>query len=138
MASTRGIRMLLGGIAASAALFAVPSLAGAVVYCVPNAAIDVSCDAGQGQGTIQAALDAAGSTTAVADTVRIGPGSYTESGLIYSSAVSTNIVTVIGAGTGQTLLTIPDTTGISTGLRVFAPSGSSVSSLAMTIPANAD
>jgi hypothetical protein len=136
MASTRRL-VLLGGIAALS-LFAVPAAANAVVYCVPNDAIDVSCTTGQGQATIQAAFNAAAASTAVADTVRIDAGSYSEANLDYSNTNSGNVLNVIGEGPAQTLLTIPNTTGNVTGLSISAPTGSSVSNLAMTIPANAD
>jgi len=46
-----------------------------VVICVPDDTIDASCSAGQGQTTIQAAIDAA--VTAV-DTVLVGAGTYNE------------------------------------------------------------
>jgi len=118
-------------------LFALPAAANAVVYCVPNDTIDVSCTSGQGQATIQAALTTAEGTTAVSDTVRIDAGSYGEANLIYNDTTPENVVNVIGDGPAQTLLTIPDTTGTATGLRIVAPTGSSVSNLAMTIPANA-
>ena len=136
MATTRRL-VLLGGIAALS-LFGLPAVANAVVYCVPNDAIDASCTTGQGQATIQAALTAAQATSSVADTVRIDAGSYSEANLLYSTGISTNTINVIGDGPTLTLLTIPNTTGSVTGLTIFAPLGSSVSSLGMTIPSNAD
>jgi hypothetical protein len=135
MASIRRL-VLLGGITALS-LLAVPALASAVVYCVPNNTIDpVNCQTAE--TTIQNALTAAANTHAVADTVKIGAGSYSEAGLSYNETSTGNTVNVIGAGTGLTLLTIPNTTGNVDGLLVVAPTGSSVSNLAMTIPANAD
>jgi hypothetical protein len=136
MATTRRL-VFLGGIAALS-LFAVPAVANAVVYCVPNDAIDASCTTGQGKATIQAALTAASSSTAVADTVRIDAGSYSESNLSYFETTPGNTVNVIGDGPSQTHLTIPDTTGLSVGLVVHAPLGSGVAGLEMTIPANVD
>jgi hypothetical protein len=130
--------MLVAGLAAGAALLVLPSLAGAIVYCVPNDTVDPSCDSGQGQATIQGALTAAQNSTTDADTVHVDAGSYNEAGLSYNGATSTNVLTLVGEGTGQTLLTIPDTTGTPTGLSITAPAGSTVSDLAMTIPANAD
>lgn len=119
-----------------------PAAASAVVYCVPNDAIGpiggTPCDPGQGQPTIQAAFTAAQASTGVGDTVLIGQGSYNEVNPTYSSATPANVINVIGAGTGLTLLTIPDTTGNAVGLSISGPPGSSVSDLAMTIPANAD
>src|SRR5215208_6052251 len=138
MASTRRIRMVIGGIAAATALLVLPSLAGAVVYCVPNDSVDPSCTAGQGQATIDAALTAAETSTAVADTVHIDAGTYSEASLNYFTTTSTNLLTLEGEGVSQTLLTLPDTTGNKTGLAVTAPAGSVVMNLAMTIPANAD
>jgi hypothetical protein len=108
MASIRRL-VLLGGIAALSA-FGLPAVANAVVYCVPNDAIHPSCTSGQGQATIQNAFNAAAASTGVADTVRIGAGSYSEAALTYNQTTATNVVNVIGAGTGLTLLTIPNTT----------------------------
>ncbi len=137
MASTRGTS-LIAGLAAVAALLAAPAAASAVVYCVPDDTIDPSCDAGQDQATIQGALSAAQGSNAVADTVRIDAGNYSETGLVYSSVVATNVLTVIGDGTAQTVLTIPNTTGVTNGIVIGAPAGSSISGVAMTIPTNMD
>jgi hypothetical protein len=137
MASTRRTPVL-AAVAATAALLAIPAVAGAVTYCVPNDSVDPSCDPGQGKATIQEALSAAQLSNAVADTVHIDAGSYSEAGLTYSSLSSSNLVTIEGEGTGATLLTIPNTTGLTTGLFVGAPAGSVVRNLAMTIPTNSD
>jgi hypothetical protein len=118
------------------ALLAGPAAADAVEYCVPSDAIALSCTLGQGQATIQAALSAAQASTGVEDTVRIAAGPYSEANLDYQSSVSTNVVHVIGAGSGSTLLTIPSTTGNVTGLQIIGPPGSSLTGIGMTIPAN--
>jgi hypothetical protein len=117
-------------------LLAGPAIADAVVYCVPSDAIDASCTLGQGQTTIQAALSAAQASTGVEDTVRIAAGPYSEANLDYQSGVLTNVIHVIGAGSGSTLLTIPTTTGTVTGLQIIGPTGSSLTGIGMTIPAN--
>jgi hypothetical protein len=137
MAVSRRIRVVIGGMAGAAALLVLPSLASAVVYCVPNDTIDPGCDAGQGQATIQAALTAAEGTSTVADTVHIDAGSYSESGLTYFSTDPANTVIVEGEGSAQTLITM-STTGLVNGLSVTASAGSVVRDLAMTIPANSD
>jgi large repetitive protein len=119
---------------AVAGLLAAPGLANAVVYCVPNATIDPSCQSGQ--STITAALAAAQASTGTADTVRIGTGSFPVNDTYTGTA--TNTVQIIGAGAGLTQLTLATTAGNARGLTVIAPSGSTVSDLEMTIPVNAD
>jgi hypothetical protein len=134
MASTRRRISFVVGMATAMCL-ALPAFASALTYCVPTDAADASCTAGQGKATIQDALTAA-QTNPGADTVHIDAGSYSEAGLLYFTNTATNTVAIEGEGTAQTLLTYPDSTGLVTGLAVFAPAGSSVHDLAMTMPAN--
>lgn len=132
MTSTRRIASLIG--ACAALMLVVPASASAVVYCVPNTSVHASCEVGN--PTVQNALTTAGGTGTVADTVRIGPGTFTEDGLIYFTATSANSVDVIGAGTGLTTLTRTGTTGTTSVLNFQAPAPSSVSDLRVAIPAN--
>ena len=130
--------MLIAGIAATAALLALPTVASALVYCVPNATIDPSCNVAQ--GTVQGALTAAQSSTAVADTVRLGPGNFgnpTVPAATYTGS-GANTLQLIGAGTSQTIWTMNNIAGSTTGLDLTAPAGSTISHFTMVITEDAD
>jgi hypothetical protein len=137
MALTRRRIAIVGVAAAMLGGAAVPTFAGAVVYCVPADNVDASCDPGQGHATIASALSAAQSSLTVADTVHIDTGSYSATGLSYSSANPANVLTLRGEGAANTVITM-DTTGSGLGMLIDGPPGSTVSDLAMTIPANVD
>jgi hypothetical protein len=97
---------------AVAGALTLPAAASAATYCVD----DPSCS-GIAQPTLQAALDAAKATGA-ADTIRIGP---TPAPLVGPfDSISSNKVTVVGAGAGQTVLA-PGAASDET-LRLWGPS----------------
>src|SRR4051794_28783415 len=141
MASTRRL-VLLGGIAALS-LFALPAVANAVVYCVPNDAINASCTAGQGKATVQDGLDAAEANVGN-DTVRIGSGAFTAptiAGFRYEAG--DGHVSIVGAGVGVTTLTHPPDPGgafhINNVLFLDGTGvGSSISNLTAAIPIPTD
>jgi hypothetical protein len=141
MASTRRL-VLLGGIAALS-LFAVPAVANAIVYCVPNDTIDASCTTGQGKATVQDALDAAEANTGN-DTVRIGTGTFTSAGISgFRYEAGDGHVSIVGAGEGLTTLTHqPDPGGafhINNVLFLDGTGvGSSISNLTAAIPLPTD
>jgi hypothetical protein len=140
MASTRRL-VLLGGIAALS-FFAVPALASADIYCVD--AGPVGCDHVGYTGSTglqQSLTDAAAHSGA--DTVRIGAGTYattSNAGFTYSS---TDPVTIIGAGQGNTVISVtapgsdPGSFTTYMGFSVFGP-GSTISALTATLPAPPD
>ena len=125
-------------------LFALPGVAGATVFCVDttpgvlvdNDSIDPSCEAPQ--GTLLSALLAAQGQPG-ADTVLIGPGSYTlaaapnEAETHYASSDVLHL-----RGIGDPHLTMGGTQGMQTGLSIEAGDGSTVEGFSMTIPANVD
>jgi hypothetical protein len=124
------------------ALFALPAMAGATVFCVDttpgalgdNDSIDPSCEAPQPSilSGLLAAQNQVGS-----DTVLIGPGSYTlpsapnESEVHYSSSDALHL-----RGIGGPHLTMGGTEGMQAGVSIFAGDGSTVEGLSLTIPAN--
>jgi hypothetical protein len=92
-------------------LLALPLAAAAALALAGSASADTYCVAAPGcsgtpVGGVQGGLDAA-KKHAGADTVRIGPGSYTASGLgfRYDDPSPANPITVAGAGPGNTTLT---------------------------------
>lgn len=93
------------------AVFAIAGVvdADAVTYCVTNPA----CPAGGvGEPDLQTALSTAGTSTAVADTILLGPGTFvgtTSARFLYGDGgFATNDVTIQGAGPDQTTLTETD------------------------------
>jgi hypothetical protein len=135
MATTRRL-VLLGGIAALS-LFGLPALAGATVFCVPNNAVDASCQTPEAD--VQAALDAA-EANAGDDTVRIGTGTFTAAGLDgFQYELGNGKVSIIGSGQAQTTLTHPPDPGggfhINNVLFLDGSAvGSSISNLTASIP----
>jgi hypothetical protein len=122
---------LLPALAATAAVAAVAAPAASAsgtIYCVN----DPSC-AGTVEPGVQQALDAA-SAIPGDDTVRIGPGNYSQDGgFLYDSAAFDNGVTIVGAGQGNTTLRMPgDSNASETVLSVN--DGSSVRALSIKIP----
>lgn len=94
--------MLLAGalvLPALPALVAAPAYAVDNVICVNTA---VGCD--QTVASIPAAIDAA-DNNAVPDTIKVGPGTYTDGP--YTLDGSVQPVTLEGAGAGQTVLALP-------------------------------
>jgi hypothetical protein len=136
MASTRRIS-LIAGVAAVVAVFALPEFAGATVYCVPDNTVDPSCQTPQ--AGIQSALDAAESN-AGDDTVRIGPGTFTGTPFNgFSYLAGDGRVSIIGAGQGQTTLTVPPDAGTTFTVNQVlglddSGGGSSVSDLSVALP----
>jgi hypothetical protein len=137
MASTRRI-LLLAVAAAAAALFVLPAIANANVYCVDVSGGD--CTNLEPAGAVQQALDDA-SAHGGADTVRLGTGTYSPpvpGGFHYSNA--SDAVSVIGAGQGQTAVTMstpgapPGSSTHYFGLEIFGP-GSTISDLTVNLPA---
>jgi hypothetical protein len=122
------VAIVLAGLASAPA-------ASAVVYCVPDDSVDAACE--MPQATVQGALAAAQGSGAVADSVLIGPGTFTES-LSYSTLNPANTVQVIGRGVGDTVLVPPNTVGANLHFVFQSPAGSTVSDLSKEIPANAD
>lgn len=118
------------------------------VYCVAASnpdSIDPTCTAGQGKTTIADALQAAYDHAGM-DTVRIGPGTFSEDNLLYfNTSGSDNGVHVIGSGkegapTGTTIARVtPMGNGVSV-LGLSAGGGETVtaSDLRVVIPANSD
>jgi len=134
-------------VAALAALWLATG-ASATVYCVDdtpgeladNGSVDASCETGK--ATIAEAVTAANSH-AGADSVLIGPGEFTLApsgniGVYYYSTEAANTLVLRGSGAGKTHLTMGSTSGYSTGLWLYAPAGSKVGDLELTIPANSD
>jgi hypothetical protein len=122
---------LLPALVATAAVTAVAApaaSASATTYCVN----DPSC-AGTVEPGVQEALDAA-SANPGDDTVRIGPGNYSQDGgFLYDSVAFDNGVAVIGAGQGTTTLRMPgDPKAYETVLSLN--DGSSVKGLSVKIP----
>jgi hypothetical protein len=107
---------------------ALPALAHAATYCV-NAP---GCS-GTPETTLQNALNAAMSSTTESDTVQVGdPGAPTSSGYVYTdSGVSTNEVSIVGAGPATTVLTRTNPGDV---LVVIGP-GSTISGLTLNMPA---
>jgi hypothetical protein len=141
MRSTRRFTLIAG--VAALAFCAMPALASADVYCVdtlPPPACDHTAYTGS-TGLQQALTDA--QANAGADTVRIGTGIYptvTAAGFAYSS---TDPVTIVGAGQGNTVITVtppgsvPGSLTFFNGFQVSGP-GSSIASLSVALPAPAD
>jgi hypothetical protein len=92
------------------------------VYCV-----NTTCD--HVEGSLAAAF-AAANGTAAADTIDIGPGSYTGP---FAATAGGGALTVSGAGTDTTTLTVA---ADSQTVLSFAASGSSVSHIHLQLPAN--
>ena len=103
-------------------------------FCVDINDVNV-CNADH-NGDVQGALDAA-KNHAGEDTVRIGPNTYSGGPYTYTSGPKVNI---IGAGTGQTELTIgaPAAMTIEVVLRVSGGVGSTVSDLTVDVPDDGD
>lgn len=124
------------GVAVGAMMLA-PGGAGATVYCVPDLAVDGSCETAHAD--VQAALTAADANVGN-DTVRIGVGTFTaptSDGFTYTTANGS--VAIIGSGEAQTTVDIPaDTSGDFTINNVFlidaSGGGSSVSNLTVALP----
>jgi hypothetical protein len=137
MTSTRRRIALIAVPAAMVAGLALAPAAGALVYCVPNNAVDPSCQTPQ--ATLQAALTAA-NANAGNDTVRLGSGMFTAAnsfGFTYFNGDGN--VSIIGVGQGQTTLTIPPDPGdmfyINNVLLLDdSGGGSSVSNLTVSLP----
>jgi hypothetical protein len=131
---------LLGGIAAFS-LFALPAVASATVFCVPNNAVDASCQTPEAD--VQLALDAAEANTGN-DTVRIGSGTFTAASIAgFRYEAGDGNVSIIGAGEAQTTLTHPPDPGGAFHINniLFLDGsgvGSSISNLTASIPAPAD
>jgi hypothetical protein len=122
---------LLPALAATAAVAAVAApaaSASATTYCVN----DPSC-VGTVEPGVQEALDAASGNPGD-DTVRIGPGSYSnDGGFLYDSLAFDNGVAIVGAGKGSTTLRMPgDPKAFETVLSLN--DGSSVRALSIKIP----
>jgi len=107
-------------------------------YCVADSA----CVTGGGtsEPDVQSALDAA-IGHAGDDRVQIGPGTFQAAGpggFAYAAPAG-NTVQLVGAGSAQTTLTAPDITGvlgiITLDLEMASGGGSTVSDLAVTLPA---
>jgi hypothetical protein len=140
MASTRRIRMLFAGMASSAAMLALPSLASANVYCVDVSGGD--CTNLEPSGAFQTALDDAKANPGD-DTVRLGgttgtPITYTTATPLqgFNYVAGDGVVSIVGAGQGKTILTVaaqPDVFAINEVL-VVNHAGSSVSDLTITLP----
>jgi hypothetical protein len=121
--------MCAGGAAAASA--------SATTYCVA----DSGCVAGGGTSKpdLQSALDAA-VTNLGDDRVQVGPGTFQAAGPngFQYAAPAGNTVQLVGAGSGQTILTAPDITtsaGIITlDLEMASGGGSTVSDLAVRLP----
>jgi hypothetical protein len=135
MASTLRISFITGTIVCAA--LALPAVTQATVYCVPDPSIEPSCQSGQ--STIPGAFDAAESNSGP-DTVRIGAGTYiapSPEGFWYMN--DTEPVSVIGAGTSQTIINTPDVSMVPMdftqylSLNVWGP-GSSISDLSVDMP----
>lgn len=117
----------------------------AAVYCVAASdpeQIDPSCTAGKGFTTIQGALTDA-SANSVADTVRIGPGTFTESNLSVSDDYPLTIIGsgMAGAGSGGTTITAAPAGGApaTTVLSLYTPPGTrlALSDLKIALPSRA-
>jgi len=122
---------------AAVALTALPALASATVYCVPNNSVDGSCQTPE--ATVDDALSAAHASAATPDTVRIGAGTFNvvAPGSSYFGN-SGNTLQLIGAGTGQTTLSMVNSAGSTTGLDLNLPTGSAVSDFTLSIPDDGD
>ena len=121
------LRLLALSLVAAAAL-ALAGPASANTYCVAAP----GC-AGSPAGDVQSGLNAA-QQHAGADTVKVGPGTFTASGLgfgYYDPAVG-NAVTVVGAGPGKTTLT---TTAFDSATVLSLEHGSSVRDVHLAVPA---
>jgi hypothetical protein len=142
MVSSRRISTLTAA-AATAAVLAFPSLASAEVYCVDdtpgdltnNNSIDPSCQTPV--DTIGHALGTAQSTAGVADTVRIGAGSYSVPPQSYSGT-GVNSVDIIGSGSGITTWTMQNSSGFTTGLDLDDPGTPILRDLTLSIPDDAE
>jgi hypothetical protein len=134
----------------AAALTLLPAAASATVYCTDNTtgtlsdnfSIDSSCKVAT--MTIPLALESA-QKSAEPDSVLIGPGNYTlPAGVgpsyyeLYYNSFNDNTIQIRGAGVDATRLTMGSTTGVQKGIRITAPTGSSISDLRVTIPSNSD
>jgi hypothetical protein len=123
-----------GGWLASVALsgaagLAAPAVASSdIVYCVPTASI-AGCPAGStGEATITAAMHAVNTDPAAThDTIRIGPGTYSEGSIDDQS----NQVGVIGAGESAT--TIDPPSGNNAYTLILANQSSSVQGLTLDV-----
>lgn len=133
MRRTRG-PLTIAVAAAFAAALAAPAGAGATVYCVPNTGVHASCETAA--ASVSAALNAAGATPAVADTVRIGAGTFAVKEAEYDH-VSDAELDVIGAGSGPggTVLDFADTSGNSFGLKISASAGSEARDFSLVVGA---
>ncbi|MFM8526708.1 MAG: hypothetical protein ACKOBH_01105, partial [bacterium] len=146
--TSRAARIFTLALVAALAVLTLGAIrAEANVYCVAAVnptSIHPSCTVGGGRATVaeglQAALDNPGE-----DTVRIGPGTFTEDSLSYGS-VAGNPVHIIGSGQvgGPTGTTIARSSAIygSGGAVIVVSSGggdvSTISNLRVEIPANPD
>ncbi len=87
-------RSLLASIAAGLAL---PGMASAAVFCVPNLAVAPDC--GTARATVGVAVNDAVAQSGE-DTVRIGAGSFTP----FTAVSSSDLTTIVGAGIDQTFV----------------------------------
>ncbi len=145
----RPARTLTLALVAAVAFLALGAVrAQANVYCVAASnptSIDPSCTPGQGKTTIADALQAAYDNAGL-DTVRIGPGTFSEDNLIYfNTGGSDNGLHIIGSGKegGPTGTTISRPNPMGNGgsvlaLRAGGGETVTVSDLRVVIPANAD
>jgi Ca2+-binding RTX toxin-like protein len=132
------IRLALVALAACLALAALPAAASAITYCVSKPSCVTAGGTDEGSD-LQAALDAAQATSAVADRIEIGPGSFVgpAGGFFYSGGGAANTVDIVGAGTSQTTLSAPAPPGNSgiSALTVEGPTpDSTISDLAVVVP----
>lgn len=123
-------RRWLGGVITAGLALGAPAMASAAVtYCVPNTTI-AGCPAGaSAEATVAAALSASAVSGPGPNTIRIGPGTFSEGPL--DDALG-NRVAIIGAGPGATTLSAPG--GGSATLELREPA-SSVSALSILAPA---
>src|SRR5215207_11310 len=139
MASTRRTS-LLAALAATAVLFALPSSAGANVYCVDVSGGD--CTHLEPAGDLQGGLNDA-AANAGPDTVRLGATTYpatSSAGFSYFS--NTGPVSIIGSGQGTTTIAVqapgapPGSFTQFLGLNVFGSgaAGSSITDLTVSLP----
>src|SRR5829696_40045 len=146
MASTRRTTSLIAGVAAIAALLAVPTLASANVYCVDVSGGD--CTDLEPAGAVQEGLDDAAAHPGP-DTVRLGAATYPtpdDGGFLYLSNSAGNSVSIIGSGQATTTLAVqapgapPGSFTQFLGINVFGSGsvGSSISDLTVTLPVPAD
>ena len=118
-------------------MLCLPAVAAATIYCVPDLAVDGTCQTAHAD--LQSALNAA-DANAGNDTVRLGMGTFTaatSAGFTYLTGNGN--VSIIGKGEAQTTVTVPpDVGGVFSVNNVFlidgSGGGSSISDLTVSIP----